>query len=79
MNFLNPIPWWARLLAVSGLCVALWGWGYIKGLNVGEEKLDAYRLEVATAAAKQDAHTSVVIQQQKRITEDTANDYDTAL
>lgn len=74
-RLLNPIPWPYRVAAVAGLALALYGAGYLQGRLVGQRELDAYKQEVAVAAAQQATITAAKISQQKQITQETADAY----
>lgn len=42
MNIFFLIPWWARLAALAALCLALIGYGWVKGANANQVKFDKY-------------------------------------
>jgi len=42
MNVFSLIPWWARLAAIAALCLALIGYGWVKGANANQAKFDKY-------------------------------------
>jgi hypothetical protein len=43
MMLLALVPWWGRALAIAALAVSLFGYGWIKGAEHGERKLDAFK------------------------------------
>lgn len=47
---LNAIPWWGRILAIAALGCALWGHGYVHGLEHEREKNGAAEAAAVTAA-----------------------------
>lgn len=55
MNLLNVIPLPGRVLMLIAFATALLGFGWVKGAEHGEAKLDAYKVsqDAATAAAEQ--------------------------
>lgn len=75
MFLLNVIPWWGRLLAVAALAGVVWTHGYVRGHRAGDAELMAFKTAVAGESAKQEAHTAVVIQNQKEITQNVAKTY----
>lgn len=53
---LSIVPWWERLAAIAALCAALFGFGWLKGAEHGERKLDA----IQAAALKEGARIVTV-------------------
>lgn len=70
LNFLGlAIPWWGRWLAIAGVLVAAAGWGAVKMHEHDEEKLEAFKLEIARAGDKQNRETAERVLRWKNLKE----------
>jgi Tfp pilus assembly protein PilO len=58
---LGLVPWWARLVAMLAVVAALFGYGYVKGLKSGEERLADYEAKTAQLAAQQQVATAKTV------------------
>lgn|SRR5574340_219852 len=67
-------PLW-RWIALAALVISSFGYGYVKGVTHEARKLEEFRGEVDRKAQEQIAKNSARVQQQKQITEETANAY----
>lgn len=67
---MNLIPLQYRILALIGLLLSGMGFGYVKGLEHGNKKLEA----INVAAAVQNHKTATIIVTQKQITKEVGNE-----
>jgi len=74
---LVPLPY--RVLALAVAAAGLVFFGYVKGLREGELKLDVYTSQQAALAAKADAASARLVANQKGITANVSQDYETRL
>jgi hypothetical protein len=72
---LGLVPWWARLVAVLAVAATLFGYGYVKGLKSGEERLADYEAKSAQLAAQQQVATAKTVAAQKEVTNNVSQDY----
>jgi hypothetical protein len=76
---LTLVPWWARLVAVIAIFTSVFGYGYVKGLKSGEERLADYEAKQATLAAQVQVANAKVVSNQKEVTTNVSKDYETRL
>lgn len=69
-----PLPW--RLLAYVGAAAALIGFGYVKGMERGQAKLDAFTTKVSEIAHQQGLRTAREIGKREAITELLAQEHE---
>jgi hypothetical protein len=74
---LVPLPY--RVLAMAVVAAGLVFFGYVKGLREGELKLDVFTAQQATLAAQADAANARLVANQKGITANVSQDYETRL
>lgn len=78
MNFaslLGATPMLYRIAAIAMLCISLFGYGYLKGLQHGELELELFQAKVEAVSAAQAARTAETIRQQQRTTQDISNEH----
>lgn len=74
MSFLtNLIPLPYRILAIALLVAAVWGHGYLKGSESGQEKLDKVTDQIQSERDKQALKTGQTIADDKRKINDTVS------
>jgi hypothetical protein len=79
MSFLALVPFPYRWLMLAVAAAGLFFFGYVKGLREGELKLDVFTAQQAALAAKADAANARLVANQKGITADVSQDYESRL
>jgi hypothetical protein len=79
MGVLTLVPLPYRWLMLAVIAAGLFFFGYVKGLRVGELKLDVFTAQQAALAAKADAANARLAANQKGITANVSQDYETRL
>ena len=67
-------PFYKGVLILATI-VAIFATGYYKGHRNTQDKFDAYKAEVAAAAAQQEAKTKVINQNNTKVAKETSNAY----
>lgn len=75
-SLLGLVPWYLRAAALAALAVALVGYGYTKGLDRGQTKLDAFVAKVGELAHKQAERNAREIGKREAITELLAQEHE---
>jgi len=73
------LPSWWKWIAVALLAVALYGAGFVRGIEHDADRHAEEMAQIAAAGAAQEARTAATINAQKQVTEDTRNGYSQAL
>lgn len=74
-KLLTAVPGLYRILAIAGLAVALFGFGYYKGASHVQAELDAFQAQTEAAGVAQANHTALVVKEQKQTTQEVTNVY----
>lgn len=69
----------AKIIAIIAAVIVVFTTGYYKGYRNTQDKFDTYKSEVAAVAAKQEAKTQVINQNNKKIAQETTNAYKNGL
>lgn len=65
----------AKIVAIIATVVVIFATGYYKGYRNTQDKFDSYKAEVAAVAAKQEAKTKIINQNNTRVAKETSNAY----
>lgn len=76
---LAAVPGWGKWLAAAVLAAALYGAGFVRGIEHEADRHAEEIRQIAVAGAAQEARTEAQIKDQKRITEETRDGYSQAL
>ena len=79
MSLLALVPFPYRVLALVGLTLAVFGYGYVKGTLHGEVKLNEYRAASELAASTQERATARIVNRQKEVSGNVSKDYEQRL
>lgn len=71
------LPWWTRWAALAGLLLAGVAFGYVKGAERGERRLEAFQAKVAGAAHQQDLRAAAAVARASAITTLLEEDHET--
>lgn len=69
------IPKWVYALALAVVVAGVWWHGYKTASKTGQERLEAFKNEVAAKAAKAEREAAQRVIEQQRITQETTDAY----
>lgn len=72
---LSILPKWVYALALAVVVAGIWGHGYRTASKAGQERLEAFKNEIAAKAAKAEQEAARRVIEQQRITQETTDAY----